>query len=264
MTVAEAQQDMRRAYYSGAPGVAASATVWLAAGLTAVLSGSQAAVWALLGGGMLIHPLAIALSKGLGRSGSHDPNNPLGPLALEGTVWLLLTLAVAYALSLYRVDLFFPALLLMVGGRYLTFQTLYGIRAYWLGGGVLAAAGVAVAVVGGPAYAGALTGAVVEGAMAAVVFARRSKGNRKTESSERPRITRTPSHTGGRKEADTDRTVKASPSRSSARVDHGRARRSLHLPFRIFRRWDKNVGDMMRSFPVGSIPVPIIVGASVL
>jgi len=172
MTVTEAQQDMRRAYYSGAPGVAASATVWLAAGLTAVLYGSQAAVLALLGGGMLIHPMAVALSKVLGRSGSHNRENPLGPLALEGTVWLLLTLAVAYALSLYRVDWFFPALLLMIGGRYLTFQTLYGIRAYWLGGVVLAAAGVALAVVGVPVYVGAFTGAVVEGAVAAVVFAR--------------------------------------------------------------------------------------------
>jgi hypothetical protein len=172
MTVVEAQQDMRRAYFSGAPGVVASALVWLAAGITAVLSGSQTAVWALLGGGMLIHPMAVALSKGLGRSGSHDQENPLGPLALEGTVWLLLTLAVAYALSLYRIDLFFPVLLLMIGGRYLTFQTLYGIRAYWLGGAVLAATGVALAVVGAPVYVSALTGAVVEGVMAAVVFTR--------------------------------------------------------------------------------------------
>jgi len=170
MTVAEAQLDMCRAYYSGAPGVLASATVWLAAGLMAVLYGSQAAVLALLGGGMLIHPMAVALSKVLGRSGSHDQNNPLGPLALEGTVWLLLTLAVAYALSLYRVDWFFPALLLMIGGRYLTFQTLYGIRTYWLGGVVLAATGVALAVVGVPVYVGAFTGAVVEGVLAVVVF----------------------------------------------------------------------------------------------
>lgn len=58
-------------------------------------------------------------------------------------MWLLLTLAVAYALSLYRVDLFFPALLLMIGGRYLTFQTLYDIRTYWIGGGGLAAADAA-------------------------------------------------------------------------------------------------------------------------
>jgi hypothetical protein len=178
MTVDDAQQDMRRAYYSGAPGVVTSAFVWLAAGLAAVLHGSQAAVWVLLGGGMLIHPLAVTLSKMLGRSGSHDRENPLGHLALEGTVWLLLTLALAYGLSVYRVEWFFPALLLVIGGRYLTFQTLYGMRAYWAGGGALAATGVALAIVGAPVHVGAFSGAVVEGAMGAVVFALSAKRER--------------------------------------------------------------------------------------
>jgi hypothetical protein len=99
----------------------------------------------------------------LGRSGSHDRENPLGHLALEGTVWLLLALALAYGLSVYRVEWFFPALLLLIGGRYLTFQTLYGMCAYWVGGVALAAAGVALAIVGAPVYVGAFSGAVVEG-----------------------------------------------------------------------------------------------------
>lgn len=99
----------------------------------------------------------------LGRSGSHDRENPLGHLALEGTVWLLLALALAYGLSVYRVEWFFPALLLLIGGRYLTFQTLYGMRAYWAGGTALAATGAALAIVGAPVYVGAFSGAVVEG-----------------------------------------------------------------------------------------------------
>lgn len=180
MTVSDAQQDMRRAYYSGAPGVLASALVWFAAGLMAVVQGPHPAVFALLGGGMLIHPMAVALAKVLGRSGAHDRANPLGHLALEGTVWLLLTLALAYALSLYRVEWFFPAMLLMIGGRYLTFQTLYGIRVYWLGGLALAATGVALAMAGAPVYVGAFSGAVVEGAIGTVVFALSSTRNRTT------------------------------------------------------------------------------------
>jgi hypothetical protein len=38
---------------------------------------------------MLIHPMAVTFSKMLGRSGSHDQENPLGHQAIEGTVWLL-------------------------------------------------------------------------------------------------------------------------------------------------------------------------------
>jgi len=171
MTIVDAQEDMRRAYYSGAPGLLASALAWLAAALTAVLYDSQAAVLTLLGVGMLIHPMAVALSKALGRSGSHDRENPLGRLALEGTVWLLLMLALAYVISVYRVEWFFPAMLLVIGGRYLTFQTLYGVRAYWAGGVALAATGMALAIAEAPLYVGAISGAVFEGAMGAVVLA---------------------------------------------------------------------------------------------
>ena len=171
MTIADAQEDMRRAYCSGATGVLASALIWFVAGVVAVFYGDHASVLALLGGGMLIHPMAIALSKALGRSGSHDRENPLGRLALEGTVWLLLTLALAYGIAAYRVVWFFPAMLLVIGGRYLTFQTLYGIRVYWAGGAALTAAGVALAITGAPVYVGAFAGAVVEGAIGAVVLA---------------------------------------------------------------------------------------------
>jgi F0F1-type ATP synthase assembly protein I len=175
MTFTDAQYDMRRAYYGGATGLFASSLVWLAAGVVAVWVDPQTAVWALLGGGMLIHPMAVALSKALGRSGSPDADNPLARLALEGTIWFLLTLALAYVISVYRVEWFFPAMLLMIGGRYLTFQTLYGLRAYWIGGAVLAAAGMALVIVGAPAHVGALCGAAIEGAMGAVIMAVDSK-----------------------------------------------------------------------------------------
>ncbi|HEX7043661.1 MAG TPA: hypothetical protein VF203_03510 [Burkholderiales bacterium] len=64
---------------------------------------------ALLVGGMLIHPTAVLLAKPLGRPGGHSPGNPLGVLALEGTVLLLLCLPVAYIVSLYRIEWFFPS-----------------------------------------------------------------------------------------------------------------------------------------------------------
>ena len=107
---------MRFAYFAGAPGLSASAIAWLAAGVIALNSSSKNAVFALLVGGMFIHPVAVLLAKVLGRPGSHTRGNPLGVSALEGTFLLLLCLPVAYCVSLFRVEWFFPAMLLVIGG----------------------------------------------------------------------------------------------------------------------------------------------------
>lgn len=170
MTIDEAQRDMRDAYGSGAPGMAASALVWLSAGLVALNRTGDAAVIALLIGGMFIHPIGVLLNKALGRRGQHVAGNPLGTLALESTILMLLCLPLTYALSRVRVEWFFPAMLLVIGGRYLLFSTLFGRRIYWACGAVLAlAAGLLVRAGAGPAT-GAFTGSAIEAMFAAAIF----------------------------------------------------------------------------------------------
>ena len=139
--LSDAQADMRLGYLSGAPGVLVSGTVWLVAGIVAWRVSPTNAVWALFVGGALIHPIGVVLTKILGRSGSHTPGNPLASLAAANTCWLIFSLPLAYAVSLLRIEWFFPAMLLVIGGRYLTFDVLYGMRIYWLCGGALALAG---------------------------------------------------------------------------------------------------------------------------
>ena len=170
MNVTAAQQDMRNAYYGGAPGALASALVWLAAGTFATVSSPRDAVWVLLLGGMIIHPMAVLLAKLLGRSGAHAPGNPLAALAMEATVFFLLAISLAYAISLYRLEWFFPAMLLLIGGRYLTFATLYGMRVYWACGATLALAGFVVAQAEPPVAVGAFAGALIELLFAAIVM----------------------------------------------------------------------------------------------
>lgn len=160
--ISDAQADMRFGYLSGAPGVLASAIVWLVAGVVALQVSPKTAVWTLFVGGMFIHPVGILLAKVLGRSGKHTPGNPLSSLAAANTCWLMLSLPLAYAVSLLRIEWFFPAMLFIIGGRYLTFAPLYGMRIYWACGGVLALAGCLL----GSAYVqpafSALTGAAIE------------------------------------------------------------------------------------------------------
>ena len=170
MLIEQAQADMRHAYFGGATGVATSGIAWLAAASTAYLVSPRGGIAALFIGGMFIHPAAMLLSRLLGRPGSHTKGNPLAPLALESTVWLLLAIAVAFLASMQRPEFFFIAMLLTIGGRYLTYATLYGLKVYWVCGGVLAAAGFALAALGAETAVIALAGGMLELIFAAWVF----------------------------------------------------------------------------------------------
>lgn len=172
MTTADAQHDLRHAYLHGAPGIFASALAWLVAGIVALQATANAAVIALFIGGMLIHPVGVVLCKLAGRPGQHSRGNPLGALALENTGWLLLSLPLAYAVSRLNPLWFFPAMMLIIGGRYLTFQTLYGLRTYWVLGGVLAIAAWLLIRLQAPVHVGAFTGAAIELGFAGVLWGR--------------------------------------------------------------------------------------------
>jgi len=137
----QAQSDMRSAFCCGGAGVLASALAWAAAAVATVQASPQKAVWVLFIGGMAIHPVATVICKLLGSSGKHSRGNPLGVLAWAGVLWLIFSLPLAYVVSLYRIEWFFPAMLLVIGGRYLTFDMLFGMRVYWVLGLTLAASG---------------------------------------------------------------------------------------------------------------------------
>ena len=170
LTIEAAQADMRRGYLWGAPGVLVSGLVWLAAGMVAALSSDRSAVLALLFGGVAIHPVAVVVTKLLGCPGKHSAGNKLSGLAAEGTIWLIAGCAIAYGMHMLRIEWFFPTMLLVIGGRYLTFQTLFGLRLYWVFGAMLCAVGLALAFGRAPAVAGAFAGAAIELVFAAILF----------------------------------------------------------------------------------------------
>jgi hypothetical protein len=162
MTFQEAQAELRRVYGDGAPGVLASGLVWLAATIVAFTGTPRAAMLTLFFGGMLIHPLGLLLCKAGGWSAQHTKGNPLAALAMESTVLMLLCIPLAFVAARVNAAWFFPAMLLIIGGRYLLFSTLYGNRIYWLLGGLLAAAGFGLVALQAPLACGAGAGALVE------------------------------------------------------------------------------------------------------
>ncbi len=169
-TMAQAQHNMQKAYAGGALGALVSGSVWLVAAIVAFWVSSQTAVWTLFFGGMLIHPLGMVVGKLAGFSGQHDKNNPLGQSAMEGTLFMLLCIPLALLLSLQNHAWFFQGMLLIIGGRYLTFATLYGNKTYWLLGGVLGAAAFLLFFVKADAAISALSGSTIEIGFGIILF----------------------------------------------------------------------------------------------
>ncbi len=169
-TMVNAQREMRLAHYGGAPGMLTSATVWLVAGIVSLVGSSERAIWALFIGGVLISPVSRLLTKALGRTGKHSTDNPLGTLALATTFWMILMMPLAYGVSRLRIEWFFPAMLVIIGGRYLTFFTIFGARIYWFCGGALALAGLALGRANASPSLGAFSGAAIEAAFAVALF----------------------------------------------------------------------------------------------
>ncbi len=170
-TISDAQRDMAAAYVGGAGGAFASAAAWLSAALVSTLIGATAGIVTLVVAGMMIFPVSILISKALGATGKHSKGNPLAPLAIYGTLWMVMSILIALAAAQYRTDWFFPAMLLVIGGRYLTFETLYGMRIYLAFGASLAFTAIVLVALQAPAAVGAYAGALIEFTFASLILA---------------------------------------------------------------------------------------------
>lgn len=162
MDFIDAQEDMRKSYYGGGPGAFASGIVWITAGITALISTKQISVFVFFFGGMLIHPIGIMLSKALNRSGKHKNGNPLSNLALESTFMLFIGLFIAYLTLQIRPNWFFSIMILIIGGRYLVFSSIYGMRIYWAFGSILILSGIGGFIFNTPFHLVGLIGGIIE------------------------------------------------------------------------------------------------------
>ncbi len=161
-SITYAQTDMRKGYGNGSIGIIVSGLVWLTAAIVSLQFSDHHAIWTLLIGGTMIFPLSILLAKILGITGAHAKSNPLGSLALEGTILMIMCLPIAFGLSLLQSEWFFQAMLLIIGGRYLTFNSIYGIKLYWILGAILAIAAYLLIAFQIQSFGSALTGAIIE------------------------------------------------------------------------------------------------------
>jgi len=175
MDLTEAQKDMRLAYMGGADGAIVSGLLWISSGLLSPYLSQQSVILFFFFGGMLIHPLGILISKICKRTAKHKKENPLGKLALESTVILFVGLFISYSIFQIKPDWFFPIMLLTIGVRYLIFQTLYGMKIYWLFGLALMASGMYCLYTNQTFHIPAIIGGLIELVFAFLIM--RQEGN---------------------------------------------------------------------------------------
>ena len=146
MTIVDAQREMRTRYVGGFYGQLVSAVLWLLSAALAVWVGPRAGIWTVVVGGFFIFPLTELLRRLLGHEGSLSADNSLGGLGMQVAFVLPLSMPLLVPVGLYRLTWFYPGLMILLGAHYLPFVFLYGMRAFWALGFLLAGGGVLIAM----------------------------------------------------------------------------------------------------------------------
>jgi hypothetical protein len=144
MQIADAQREVRTVFQGGFIGGLVSAALWGTSTALATVRSPRAGIIALCLGGALIFPVTSLLLKLTRGRGALSKENPMDQLATQIAFTIPFALPVVAGATLYKLNWFYPAMLVIVGAHYLPFAFLYGMRAFLVLGGAMIAAGVMI------------------------------------------------------------------------------------------------------------------------
>jgi|SRR5215208_895566 len=142
MEIKTAQQDMQSVFLRGSIGQMVSGLIWLGSAMLGTWVSEQTAIAVLVLVGIFVFPLTQLTLRLFGRSGRLPKSHPLNQLAMQVAFIVPFSLPVVGAASLYNINWFYPAFMLIVGTHYMPFIFLYGmwefavLSALLIGGGV--------------------------------------------------------------------------------------------------------------------------------
>ena len=167
MDVQDAQREMRYFYHGGFWGQLVSSVIWMLSATLGTWVSPRASILTVVIGGFLIFPLTQMLLRSSRRRTSVSTANPFTSLGMQVAFVLPFSMLLLVPVSLYRLNWFFPALMILVGAHYLPFATLYGMRMFVFLAGILIATGVGIALY----FVGTFTVGAWVGALILFVFA---------------------------------------------------------------------------------------------
>ena len=146
MLVQDAQREVRTVFVGGFWGQLVSSAIWLVSAGLGLWVTPRAAIFTLVVGGVFIFPVTQLLLYLTGGPASLKSGNPLGNLAMQIAFTLPLSMLLLVPVTAFRVNWFYPALMILVGAHYLPFVFLYGMRMFILLCAALVGCGVAIAL----------------------------------------------------------------------------------------------------------------------
>src|ERR1700732_4026566 len=145
MDIQDAQREVRSVYIGGFWGQLVSSVIWLVSAALGTWITPKASILAVVIGGFFIFPLTQMLLRFSGRPASVSKDNSFHSLGMQVAFVLPFSMLLLVPVGLYDLNLFFPALMVLLGAHYLPFATLYGMRMFLFLGGILIVAGVVIA-----------------------------------------------------------------------------------------------------------------------
>src|SRR2546427_8722478 len=130
MDVAEAQREVRWVFIGGFIGQAVSSGLWFLSAALATWASPRRAIVLLVLGGAVIFPATQLILRLMGRHASLSSGNPMGQLAMQVAFTIPVNLFVVAGATLYRLNWFYPACMIVVGAHYLPFVFLYGMSQF--------------------------------------------------------------------------------------------------------------------------------------
>jgi len=144
MDIQLAQQDVRSVFLRGSVGQLISGLIWLVSAILGTWVSERSAILVLVLAGMFIFPLTQLTLRLLGHSGGLPKGHPLNQLAMQVAFIVPLCLPVIGAASLYNINWFYPAFMLIIGVHYMPFIFLYGMWEFAVLAALLIGGGVAI------------------------------------------------------------------------------------------------------------------------
>ena len=162
MDILDAQREVRSVYIGGFWGQLVSSIIWLAAAALGTWVSPKALILTVVIAGFFIFPLTQLLLRLSGRPARVSRENPLHWLGMQVAFVLPFSMLLLVPVGHYRLNWFFPALMILLGAHYLPFASLYGMRTFLFLAGILIATGVGIALwFSGTFSLGAWTGGLI-------------------------------------------------------------------------------------------------------
>jgi hypothetical protein len=146
MDIGDAQREMRTRFVGGFYGQLVSGVLWLVSASLATWSTPRAAITTLVLGGFFIFPTTELLIRLAGGESPLSAQNSLRDLGMQVAFVLPFSMPLLLPVGLYRLNWFYPALMVLLGAHYIPFVFLYGMRMFAVMAALLLGGAVVIAM----------------------------------------------------------------------------------------------------------------------